>query len=122
MKNLKFSYMYRDGDNYKKHGEIVFNGCPGDIEAYKALLETYLEEGEYFIAAQINVPEVFLWDGDFDYCGDSDHCFHEFVDVEETDEKPTDMRNPIEFIQAVSAVNKAGWQVFDPELRLLGVG
>lgn len=67
MSNVIFYYQYRDGDNYKQSGAVVFAN-PDDLpESYiNTEIERNLDDGVYFIASQIDVPEAFLYtEGDY---------------------------------------------------------
>ncbi len=115
MGNVEFSYLYRDGGNYKKFGRIIFSNpeqtACGVIEA--ALTEAFLEDG-LFIADQVRLPEVFLFvNGNLSF---DDHCYHEFDAIRATDEGPTDahLRTINEFVSEVIKQWRRGWRVFDP--------
>ena len=113
------SYLYRDAGNYKNHGEVVF---PGETTPeLEERLQAALEDGENFIAAQIGVPEVFLY-GRNRYAvePDSDHCWHELGGITKTDEEPTDPRPFAEFVACVEAASREGWKDFDPATELSG--
>jgi hypothetical protein len=75
MSNVEFSYLYRDGGNYKKFGRVVFPN-PDQITCHaieKALMEAFLEDG-LFIANQVRLPEMFLFaNGELTF---DDHCYH----------------------------------------------
>lgn len=115
MSNVEFSYLYRDGGNYKKFGRMVFSD-PEQIDlsvAARELADAFLEDG-FFIADQARVPEVFLFaDGKFSF---DDHCYHEFDAVRITDKEPTDehARTLTEFLSEVIQQGRRGWRVFDP--------
>lgn len=115
MSNVEFSYLYRDGGNYKAFGRVVFSNSE-QIECeviQKALTAAFLEEG-LFIADQIRVPEVFLFaNGQLSF---DDHCYHEFDAVRATDEQPSDLhrRTAGEFVAEVVQQRRRGWRVFDP--------
>lgn len=115
MSNVEFSYLYRDGGNYKKFGRVVFaNPDQLDCSAIeKALMGLCLEDG-LFIADQARVPDVFLFaNGKLSL---DDHCYHEFDTVRPTAENPTDehMRSITDFVWEITAVGQRGWRVFDP--------
>jgi hypothetical protein len=113
--NVEFSYLYRDGGNYKKFGKVVFSN-PDQITCdaiAKALTDVLLDDG-LFIADQVRVPEVFLFaSGRLSF---DDHCYHEFDAVRATEEEPTDshMRPISEFVAEVIQQAQRGWRVFDP--------
>lgn len=117
--NTQFNYLYRDASNYKKPGQIVLRGLPAaGVEAFDTALKAFLSDGQFFIAGQIAVPEVFLWSGPGAYkVGENDHCWHEYSDVESVKTIATDERTPEQFLLAVEAANQAGWQEFDPVSR-----
>jgi hypothetical protein len=115
MSNLEFRYLYRDGGNYKKFGNVIFSN-PQQISSdtvEKALTEAFLEDG-LFIADQVRVPDVFLFaNGQLSF---DDHCYHEFGTVRTTDQNSTDAyaRTIGEFLSEVTEQAQSGWRVFDP--------
>jgi hypothetical protein len=115
MSNVEFSYLYRDGGNYKKFGKAVFSN-PNQIACVaieKALTEAVLEDG-LFIADQVRVPEVFLFaNGELSF---DDHCYHEIDAVRTTEEESTDphLRTIRQFLSEVIQQGQKGWRVFDP--------
>lgn len=115
--NTQINYLYRDGANHKKPGHVVLAGLPAiGLKAFEAALKEVLDDGEYFIADQIKVPEVFLWAGGYKL-NEDDHSWHVFSDAEETADKATDERTPEEFLASVSAAKAEGWKEFDPASR-----
>jgi hypothetical protein len=119
MPNIKFSYLYRDAGNYKKWADVVFSNPDGlTLEAVtKALEDAFLQDG-LFIAHQIRIPEVFLFDqGD---ASSDDHCFHEFDSVEASLEMPNDRysRSITQLLAEINREAKRGWAAFDPHERL----
>jgi hypothetical protein len=139
VRNLVFNYSYRDADNYKRTGLVIFKGTPeyfGHLNNPEFLseIQKHLSDGEYFVANQIGIPEIFLWNPNAKYDPDdpelnpedykdgyliteSDHCFHEFNGLEETEEKPTDFRTPGQFLADLKKASTEGWQVFLPASR-----
>lgn len=110
--NTKFNYLYRDASNYKNWGEVIFKGEYTPEMAVE--LTEYLDEGRYFIAHQVDIPEMF-----FDYGKDSiedDHCWHEYGDMVLTEQEPTDPRTIQQFIQQVKEESELGWEEFDNHL------
>jgi hypothetical protein len=113
--NTLFNYLYRDASNYKEWGEIVFKG-----EATQALGERFaraLDGGDFFIADQIRIPEVFpsTWPVYAD-----DHCWHESAGFELTERPVTDsLARAIEaFVVEAERASSAGWRDFDPQQRV----
>lgn len=118
MGNVRFKYLYRDGSNYKKCADMVFSNPDGlNCETLVTqFTRAFLEDGQ-FIAHQIRIPEVFLWNAssvDFD-----DHCFHEFSGIEDTGDTPNDRlgRSIREFADEVTLTAMQGWNAFDPSER-----
>jgi hypothetical protein len=134
--NTKFSYMYRDGGNNKRVGSLTFAGPPSqDLE--KRLRQAF-DECEYFIAHQIGIPEIFLWNPQMDYdpddpttypenmgrdgyciAEDLDHCWHELDGIQATMEPANDahQRTIEQFLFEVERIAKHGWQDFKPVSR-----
>ena len=84
--NTKFSYEYRDGDNYKAHETIILKGELTKKEIQN-MLDHCLSEG--FLPRQVGLKPIqyklqlldethnFNEDGDYDpYMGGNDHVFH----------------------------------------------
>jgi len=98
MPNILFSYLYRDGANYKNYGEVVFtNPTNLSLTTVKETIESKLLDGEWFYAHKWYLPDLHFekWDIEID------HSFHEFEDVEETDRAPTDTRPIDEFLASL---------------------
>jgi hypothetical protein len=115
MSNVEFSYLYRDGGNYKKFGRVVFSSPERlDARALERELRRLFWEGNLFIASQIRVPEVFLYaGGKFSF---DDHCYHEFDSLRATEDTCDDKhgRSISEFLAEVTREDQRGWKVFDP--------
>jgi hypothetical protein len=90
MRNIRFTYLYRDGSNYKSWGEIIFSN-PDNLSATEIegkIVDAFLPDKQ-FVASQISIPEKFLFmDGSFT---EYDHCYHEFDCVEICEEESTDI-------------------------------
>ena len=114
--NTRFNYLYRDAANYKEWGEVVFGGFVTD--GLIARFTRALESGEFFIADQIRIPEVFplTWPR-----YDDDHCWHESAGFESTAANPDDpfARTLEHFVDEVEQVAIAGWRDFVPQERHL---
>lgn len=114
--NVMFSYRYRDGSNCKQAGNVIFrNPEMLDDEEITERVTASLDEGQWFIADQINVPEAFLFPR-YEVT-ENDHCWHEFSYVEATSSEPTDQRTMTEFLAEVERAAATGWRVFDPIQR-----
>lgn len=114
MINVRFNYLYRDGDNFKSWGEVIFSNLEQLTldEIDSKLIDTFLPDKQ-FIASQVSIPEKFLFaSGEFTR---HDHCVHEFDCVEICQENSTDNleRSIDAFIKEVEAASKQGWKAFD---------
>jgi hypothetical protein len=121
MENVKFKYLYRDGSNFKRWSDIIFSN-PNDLPlegVAKALGDAFTKDG-LFIAHQVRVPEVFIYDEG--NANADDHCYHELHEVTESSEIPNDRhgRSIDRFIAEVQRAAIRGWFVFDPFDRWLG--
>lgn len=116
--NVSFKYLYRDASNYKLYGEAVFsNHTFISIEEAEKQIRSYLRDGEFFIARQVNIEERFF-DVLHDGIASNDHPWHEFNLVEMTTEPAFDpenwnqrkhKRDITEFIADLEKANRAGW-------------
>mgnify|MGYP006924871626 CR=1 FL=1 len=85
-RNTMIKYLYRDGANYKKNNQFVLDGVLTDKQIQEIL--GCLDEGMYFIPAQVGLPEK-----RFDkFSDDIDHVWFEmdedsFQIVEEKPDK-----------------------------------
>ena len=114
--NARFQYLYRDGANYKKWGEVVFSNDERlHIEGVNKALRSAFPPDGLFIAHQIRIPEAFFT-GEYPITA-LDHCFHEFCSLEPTPDLPTDLyqRSIQEFLVEVVAEAARGWIAFDPQ-------
>ncbi len=115
MKNIKFTYLYRDGGNYKTWNEVVFSN-PEDLspEAVTSEFQKSLMQDGLFIAHQIRIPDVLPYT--HGNPTPDDHCFHEFDSVEFTVDAANDRfgRSIGDFLTEVSREASIGWRAFDP--------
>jgi hypothetical protein len=99
--NIKFSYLYRDGANYKQHNEIIFsNPNETDLgEIQKTILENLID-AQWFVAKDWEVADMhfapYTWDDK------TDHNWHEFTVIEETTEKTTEINSIDEFLSVIN--------------------
>ena len=115
--NTRVEYLYRDGSNYKQWGVVVFRGVC-DATLSRRLFET-LDHGEFFIANQVRLPELFFTDRPL-YA--DDHCWHEMAEVIATSAVPDDPldRTIEEFVKEVEGASRVGWVVFDRSEQRFG--
>lgn len=72
---IQFNYLYRDAGNFKQFGSVVFDNYQCiPIEEIENQLRATLIDGQYFVAAKVGVPD--LWISAYD--AEMDHGWHEF--------------------------------------------
>lgn len=102
MPNIKFSYLYRDGGNYKNYNSITFDN-PDNIELSELenLILSKLIDGTWFYVNEWHLPDLHFntWDSEID------HLWHEFESVEYSDEALTMPFNLKEFIVTIEKTN-----------------
>ncbi|MEI6749197.1 MAG: hypothetical protein WCM93_08555 [Bacteroidota bacterium] len=84
--NIKFSYLYRDGGNYKLFGETIFSNPDNlTLTEIESKIKSRLIDGEFFYAKNWSIIPL-----QFDkYNEELDHGWHEYESVEITDEVAT---------------------------------
>lgn len=83
MPNIKFSYLYRDGANYKKYDYVIFSTPENiDLSELEILIKSKLIDETWFYADEWKLPELFLSTFDFK----TDPTWHEFESIEFTDD------------------------------------
>jgi hypothetical protein len=107
--NFRFVYLYRDAGNNKKWGEIVFsNSLENEYTDVEVCIRKYLIQGEYFVAKEIDLPDLHFEI----YDSDEDHEWHEFHSCLETMDSPTDSRGRTiaDLIQALKSASKSSME------------
>jgi len=107
--NTRFLYLYRDAGNNKARGSVVFAGSPrsGDL----ARLLRAFEASTYFVAEQIDLPVLYLFESGYGFDSGLDHCYHEFENLGLTVGPPSDARTVQEFIAQIERESRNGWRV-----------
>jgi hypothetical protein len=103
----KFIYLYRDGANYKSWGELILAGKPK--ESYEANLRDACQMSKLFVAEQVGIPPVYLYTeegGDWSYDPETDHGFHEFHELEASNERPSKKRHIQDLVVAFRNVGR----------------
>ena len=95
--NIKFSYLYRDASNYKRHYEVIFtNPNALRLEEIEKIIKDNLIEDYWFIAKEWELPDVhfknYAWDNQID------HEWHEFESIKVTKEETNQRINIDEFL------------------------
>jgi hypothetical protein len=95
--NLKFNYLYRDAGNYKNFGSVVFsNPHCFTIEKITDLINDNLIDNEFFYHDKFGVPPLF-----FNNQNTDDITWHEFENLEFTDDKPTSEISIADFLSNI---------------------
>jgi hypothetical protein len=98
--NIKLSYLYRDGANYKQFNEVVFHN-PRNLSTQEiaATIKEKLIDSQWFVAKDWGLPDLhfkeFTWDSEID------HDWHEFESIEETLDLVTTGNNIEDFLLLV---------------------
>jgi hypothetical protein len=102
--NTKIRYFYRDGANYKTYpkGDVIVAGQLTDAE-----LRPHLREDNRFIPSDLGLPK--LQSQLENYPNRDDHIWHEFVEIEHTDELPTVEVTADEIRARLQQIAKQGW-------------
>jgi hypothetical protein len=114
--HVLFDYMYRDYDNWKMPGSVVFvnpDGLPLDVAATR-LRRACCEDGN-FNARQVDVPEVYYENTNVE----TEQIFHEFCGLEPTSKPTSDPRTLLQFLGEFEAASRSGW-ISQPALNSLG--
>jgi hypothetical protein len=133
-------YVYRDASNWIRCGQLSFEGRA--TPELVARLTAAFEDGVYFIADQIRMPECFLWSPQADYdpddgssipespvageyaISDDDHCWHELQGVSNVEPELAAVsldphgRSFEQFVVEVENAARCGWREFDPAERV----
>lgn len=104
MNNARIEFMYRDGDNYKYHGEVVVSGSLSWPE-----LLPFLNDGEKFAPEDVGIEHPGLAAERFPD-PQSDHCWCEIDEdcLKETNQEPTH-GTAAELLDKFRRASAAGW-------------
>jgi hypothetical protein len=101
MPNIKFSYLYRDGANYKNHSFVIFtNPTNVDLSELEALIHSKLIDDTWFYVDQWKLPDLHFgkWDNEID------HTWHEFGSVEHSIETANSQYSLLDFIKVIQEI------------------
>jgi len=107
---IRIVYLYRDASNYKQHGEVILpNETLLTIEEVDRQIRSFLSDGLFFIARQVQIEERF-----FAVVNEDDHPWHEYVSVEATadptfDPVPEKKRDITNFLKELEQAHRTGW-------------
>lgn len=107
--NTLFRYLYRNANNIKDHGKVIFEGSP--TEELERRLRAALSDGQYFYHDQLDLPNLATWRaaGWQECCTTLEHVWHELRGLEPTSEAPTEDRSIEDLVQQVEAIGPDGW-------------
>lgn len=98
MPNIKFSYLYRDGSNYKRFNSVIFSNPDNiDLQGFTELVKSNLIYDTWFYADEWKLREVFTKYIDFRV----DPTGHEFESIEYTDEAATAKFSLADFMKII---------------------
>ena len=98
--NIRFSYLYRDGANYKNHKEVIFsNPQKKPLEQIEQIIRANLIDETWFVANYWNLPDMHFKEYASD--PDIDHDWHEFDSAEETQETATEEISIEDFLDQI---------------------
>ncbi len=98
--NIKFSYLYRDGGNYKNYNEVIFDNPNGrSKEEIETVVRNSLIDTIWFVANNWNLPDMHFQE--YPWNSEIDHEWHEFDCLEETSELSTEKISIEDFISLI---------------------
>jgi len=102
--NTEIVYQYRDASNYKAYPEsdVIVEG-----ELNWSDVKPALHAGEFFIPHDLDLPE--LQSQLENYPNSDDHIWHQLVDLESTDARPTTDITADEIRQRLETITETGW-------------
>jgi hypothetical protein len=96
---IRMTYLYRDGGNYKQWHEVVFSNSQNlSVATLTAEIKKYLHSGQFFESSL--APEPFVYENTFD--PELDHSWLEFDSFEETKGRPNVNEDIAEFIEKLA--------------------
>ncbi|GAB5406868.1 MAG: hypothetical protein Aurels2KO_50990 [Aureliella sp.] len=103
--NTRFSYMYRDGANYKTSAMEIVSGRLSFEE-----IRPFLDRGEFFIASQLGLSDP---QEDVSLSPEYDHVYVEIQDcgIEPTDEMPTIPLTSTQLLENFRRAHADGWDI-----------
>jgi len=119
MTNLvRFTYQYRDKSNWKNLADLIcINPNNHEVAEIKRAIKATLIDELWFIANQVGLPELFLFNNE--PVADDDHCFHELLCVDEVVDSMESEEQVDDLISRFEEANKTGWKEFAPLRRNL---
>lgn len=95
--NIKLSYLYRDGANYKQYNNVIFaNPDVISLNEIRNRIKKSLIESTWFVAHDWGLPDMhfkeYVWDNE------TDHDWHEFEYVKESGSNPTEDISILDFL------------------------
>ncbi|MDB5062046.1 MAG: hypothetical protein JWP67_1889 [Mucilaginibacter sp.] len=101
MQNIKISYLYRDGANYKNQSSVIFtNPTNVDLSEVETLIHSKLIDDTWFYVDQWKLPDLHFgkWDNEID------HTWHEFESIEHSEDTANSQYSLLEFIKVIQGI------------------
>jgi hypothetical protein len=99
--SIKFSYLYRDGANYKQFQELIFrNPSNLSVEEAEEAIKAKLIDRKWFVAKDWGLHDMHFKEDAWDL--EIDHDWHEFEAIEETSEEVPEKNSIEDFIFLIS--------------------
>jgi hypothetical protein len=112
--NTRFTYTYRDANNYKNVGEAV---VAGEITAaQRQQIDMALDDGEFFVPIQVGLPDCSEISRGYMPC-EADHAWTELDvhEIETTEDAPS-VAGDIDTVVAAFAAHAGKWDLTTPYL------
>lgn len=113
--NIKLSYLYRDGANYKNYKEVVFSNP--DLISFDEINERIkkcLIDSNWFIADKWGLPNLFF--EEYIWNNEIDHVWHEFEYLRECNHNITETISIKEFLIKIESQKNSSFSLFTPQI------
>jgi len=100
--NARFSYLYRDGCNYKKYHEVIVAGL---LEVEQ--IQPYLKDETFFVPSEVGFVD--LQESVFSV---DDHIWHEIDSILPTNDEPTVDIHAVSLIAKFREAHQNNWNEY----------
>ncbi len=98
--NVKISYLYRDGANYKQFNEVIFTNPQNvPVSEIEKSIKSFLIKGTWFFADNWSLPNQFF--DDYMWNNEIEHNWHEMECIKETTLDATETITIEDFINQI---------------------
>ncbi|MCZ4693374.1 HpaII family restriction endonuclease [Ancylomarina euxinus] len=110
MTNIKFEYLFRDENNYKEYGEVIFSNPKHlSLEIIKKNITDNLIEGSWFYPDSWRIPKFSFHS--VSIFGYNDCLWYEFIDVSKTKKEKNNITLIDEFLKRIDKNKTLGFSV-----------